>query len=37
MTGMRWAYVDADQCSEKMNVVTCHHEAATKSAIDALA
>ena len=37
MTGMRWGYVDADQCNEKVSVVTCHQEAATKWAIDALA
>jgi hypothetical protein len=37
MAGMRRAYVDADQCNEKVSVVTYRHEAATKSAIDALA
>jgi len=37
MTGMRWGYVDADQCKEKVSVITCHHQAAIKLAVNALA
>lgn len=37
MTGMRWTFVDVDQCNGRVSVVAYRHEATIKRVTDALA